>query len=98
MRSLLLAGAAALLIGAAPAKKPLTPNDIVAQAPASDWREIPADDLLVMDLKAGRLFTQSRLGQPRPLLRQRWGRPRPLAGHRHRRRALRRYRPGPAPS
>src|SRR3954470_16171217 len=53
MRSLLLAGAAALLIGAAPAKKPLTPNDIVAQAPASDWREIPADDLLVMDLKAG---------------------------------------------
>jgi peptidylprolyl isomerase len=53
MRSLLLASAAALLIGAAPAKKPLTPNDIVAQAPASAWKEIPADDLLVMDLKAG---------------------------------------------
>src|SRR3954454_18470730 len=53
MRSLLLASAAAVLIGAAPAKKPLTPNDIVAQAPASAWKEIPADDLLVMDVKGG---------------------------------------------
>lgn len=53
MRSLLLLSVAALLVGAAPAKKPLTPNDIVAQAPASAWKTIAADDLLVMDLKSG---------------------------------------------
>jgi len=53
MRSLLLVTAAALLIGAAPAKKLLTPNDIVAGAPASAWKAIPADDLLVMDLANG---------------------------------------------
>src|SRR3954447_1939434 len=53
MRSLLLMSAAALLIGAAPAKKLLTPNDIVAQSPASAWKAIPADDLLVMDLASG---------------------------------------------
>ena len=53
MRSLLLVTAAALLIGAAPAKKLLTPSDIVAQAPASAWTTIPADDLLVMDLANG---------------------------------------------
>jgi peptidylprolyl isomerase len=52
MRSLLLATAAALLIGAAPAKK-LTPTDVVNQAPASAWKTIPADDLLIMDLKDG---------------------------------------------
>lgn len=53
MRSLLLLTAAALLIAAAPAKKLLTPNDIVAAAPASAWQTIPADDLLVLDLKSG---------------------------------------------
>jgi len=53
MRSLMLVTAAALLIGAAPAKKLLTPNDIVAQAPASAWRTIPAENLLVMDLANG---------------------------------------------
>ena len=53
MRSLLLVTAAALLIGAAPATKLLTPSDIVAQAPASAWKTIPADDLLVIDLKSG---------------------------------------------
>ena len=53
MRSLLLVTAAALLIEAAPAKKLLTPTDIVAQAPASAWKTIPADDLLVMDLANG---------------------------------------------
>ena len=36
-----------------PPPKPLTPNDIVAKAPAAAWRTIPADDLLVIDLKAG---------------------------------------------
>lgn len=59
MRSLLLVTTAALLAGAAPAKKLLTPNDIVAAAPASAWKTIPADDLLVMDLaNGGRIVIQ----------------------------------------
>jgi len=59
MRLILLATAAALLIGAAPAKKLLTPNDIVAAAPASAWKAIPADDLMVMDLaNGGRIVVQ----------------------------------------
>src|SRR6476620_2700653 len=53
MRSLLLLSAASLLIGAAPAKKLLTPTDVVNGSPASAWRTIPAADLLVMDLKNG---------------------------------------------
>src|SRR6478672_11499236 len=53
MRSILLTTAAALLIGAAPAEKLLTPNDIVAQSPASAWKAIPADDLMVIDLANG---------------------------------------------
>ena len=53
MRSILLAAAAALLIGAAPPKKLPTPNDIVAGAPGSAWKPIPADDLLVLDLSNG---------------------------------------------
>jgi peptidylprolyl isomerase len=52
MRSLLLTTVAAMLVGAAPAKL-LTPNDIVAAAPASAWKTIPADDLIVMDLANG---------------------------------------------
>src|SRR6476661_4666129 len=59
MRSLLLVTAAALLIGAAPAKKLLTPNDVVAQSPASAWKAIPADDLMVIDLaNGGRVVVQ----------------------------------------
>src|SRR3954463_14936207 len=58
MRHLLLIAAAAVLIGAAPAKK-LTPNDIVSGSPASAWKTIPADDLLVMDLaNGGRVVVQ----------------------------------------
>jgi peptidylprolyl isomerase len=53
MRSLLLATAAASLIGAAPAKDLPTPNDIVAKSPASAWKAISPDDLLVMDLANG---------------------------------------------
>jgi peptidylprolyl isomerase len=53
MRSLLLVTIAALLNGAAPPKKPLTPNDVVAAAPASAWKAIPADDLMLIDLKNG---------------------------------------------
>jgi len=53
MRSLLLISVAVLAVGAAPAKKPLTPTDIVAAAPASAWRTISPDDLLVLDLASG---------------------------------------------
>jgi peptidylprolyl isomerase len=53
MKTLVLLAAAALAAGAAPKPKLLTPNDIVARAPASAWKTIPADDLLVMDLASG---------------------------------------------
>jgi peptidylprolyl isomerase len=53
MRSVLLVTAAALLVGAAPAKKLLTPTDVVAAAPASAWKTIPADELMVIDLANG---------------------------------------------
>ena len=53
MRSLLLVTAAASLIGAAPAKDLPTPSDIVAKAPASAWKAISPEDLLVMDLANG---------------------------------------------
>jgi peptidylprolyl isomerase len=52
MRSLLLVPAA-FLIAAAPPPKPKTPSEIVAQSPASAWRDISPDDLLVMDLRNG---------------------------------------------
>ena len=59
MRSLLLAAAAIMSIGAAPAPKLLTPNDIVTGAPASAWKTIPADDLMVIDLaNGGRVVVQ----------------------------------------
>jgi peptidylprolyl isomerase len=41
------------LAAAAPAPKPKTPTDIVTAAPTSAWRTIPADDLLVMELRNG---------------------------------------------
>jgi peptidylprolyl isomerase len=53
MRAILFLVSAVLLVGAAPAKKLLTPNDIVAQSPKVAWRTIPADDLLLMDLANG---------------------------------------------
>jgi peptidylprolyl isomerase len=52
MKALLLLPLFALL-AAAPANKLLTPNDIVAAAPRSAWKTIPAEDLLVMDLASG---------------------------------------------
>ena len=45
--------AAHLAAGTAPASKLPTPNDIVAAAPASAWKPIPANDLLVIDLQNG---------------------------------------------
>lgn len=53
MRQFLLLGAAALLVGAAPAKKLLTPNDLVSGSPAGAWKAIAADDLLLIDLAGG---------------------------------------------
>lgn len=52
MRGLLLITAAALAIAAAPPKK-ITPTDVIAQAPASAWRMISPDNLIVMDLASG---------------------------------------------
>jgi peptidylprolyl isomerase len=52
MRTLLSIAAILALTAAAPPKK-LTPTDVVAAAPATAWTAIPAEDLLVMDLKDG---------------------------------------------
>jgi peptidylprolyl isomerase len=52
MRSLLVLPLVALLAAAPPAK-PATPGEVVAAAPASAWRTISPDDLLVIDLKNG---------------------------------------------
>ena len=49
MKTLILAA----LTLADPTPKPVTPTDIVAHAPASAWRAIPAEDLLVIDLQSG---------------------------------------------
>lgn len=51
MRPLLLVPLIA--VAAAPAQKPKTPTEIVAEAPASAWRTIPADELLVVQLQSG---------------------------------------------
>jgi peptidylprolyl isomerase len=53
MRTPLLLSAALLLVGAAPPKKLLTPTDVVNAAPASAWKTIPSDDLMLMDLANG---------------------------------------------
>ena len=59
MRPWMLVAAAATVVAAAPKAKLLTPSDIVAQSPASGWKTIPADDLLVMDLaNGGRIVIQ----------------------------------------
>ncbi|URD60393.1 peptidylprolyl isomerase [Sphingomonas sp. KRR8] len=49
----MLSLALALAAAPAPAKPPRTPPEIVAAAPASAWRAIPADDLLVIDYEGG---------------------------------------------
>ena len=52
MRPLLLVPLVAIA-AAAPAQKPKTPSEIVAAAPASAWRTIPADELLVVQMQSG---------------------------------------------
>lgn len=39
---------------AQPVAKPKTPGEIVAAAPKADWREIAAEDLLVIEMEGGR--------------------------------------------
>ena len=53
MRLPLLVAVAAIGTGAAPAPKLPTPSDIVAGAPASSWKTIPADNLLILDVAGG---------------------------------------------
>lgn len=52
MRSICLVPLAVALAAAAPAKL-LTPTEVVAAAPASAWRTISPDELLVIKLKSG---------------------------------------------
>ena len=56
MRHLLLAAAALALVSAAPPAPPkyATPTSIVAESKPGEWQAIPADDLMVIDLKDGR--------------------------------------------
>jgi peptidylprolyl isomerase len=68
------------LTAAAPAAAPKTPTEIVAAAPASAWRTIPAEDLLVMDLRSGGrvviqlapLFAPVHVANMRELARAGW--------------------------
>jgi cyclophilin family peptidyl-prolyl cis-trans isomerase len=74
----------ALLLQAAansPAIVPKSPGEIVAQAPAADWVDIAADDLLVMQLASGRRvviqlmpppFSQPWIANIRTLAKARW--------------------------
>jgi len=71
---------AALALAAAAPPKPVTPTDIVAKAPASAWRAIPAEDLLILDLKSGAriaiqlapAFAPVHVANIRALARARW--------------------------
>ena len=53
MRRLLLLPALALTAAQAPAP-PKTPTEAITASKPAEWSEIPADELLVMDLKSGR--------------------------------------------
>ncbi len=53
-RVLVVAGAGLVTAAAPPPPKALAPSEIVAAAPAADWVDIAASDLLVMDLVADR--------------------------------------------
>lgn len=53
MKAYLLVPVAAALMAQATPPKPLTPTDVVAAAPASAWKTIDPDDLLVLDMAGG---------------------------------------------
>jgi len=46
------------LTAAAPATSPKTPSEAVAAAPASAWKTIPAEDLMVLDVAGNRVVIQ----------------------------------------
>lgn len=79
MRALFLIPLIALSAGA-PAAPPKTPTEIVAAAPASAWKTIPAEDLLVVQLKNGQrvliqlapLFAPVHVANVRALASGRW--------------------------
>ena len=54
MRRLALIALLPLIAAAPPPAKPKTPNDVVAAAPRADWKEIAANDLLVLELAGAR--------------------------------------------
>lgn len=49
--------AALALMGAAPASTSLSPKDVLDAAPAAAWKDIPAEDVVVMTLADGTVFT-----------------------------------------
>ena len=57
MRQLAALALLPLVLAAAPPRK-LTPTDAINAAPASAWRTIPAEDLLVMTLGGARVVIQ----------------------------------------
>jgi len=79
MRALLLIPLVALSAGVE-AAKPRTPTEIIAAAPASAWKTIPAEDLLVVQMKDGRrvliqlapLFAPVHVANIRALAGGRW--------------------------
>lgn len=71
---------AAPALSAEPAKLPPTTADILAAAPATAWHQIPAENLLRMELADGRaviieitpLFAPRHVANIRALVRQKW--------------------------
>ena len=49
-----LSAAALVLLAAAPPPKFVTPTGVIAESKAAEWQAIPADDLMVIDLKDGK--------------------------------------------
>jgi len=53
MRKVLPLPALAALLLASTAPAAVTPNEVIEAAPAGDWREVPAEDLLLLDFANG---------------------------------------------
>jgi peptidylprolyl isomerase len=51
---IVMATAALALVAAAPPAAPKTPTDVIAASKPAEWAEIPADNLLVIDLASGK--------------------------------------------